>query len=281
MHISERGLKKPPPKLQEIIDLVNLPGSQYEFPRTIEFGVRYKLPEWFVPMPPHNPFELTREQYEQLRQGWYRTLRLQMDTYLPKAFADYLKNVMDHPETIDPGLDADEAVLLRCEELRRWRHNLRIIARRENLPIINESVIYFDYATGTKSEDKDALLVALDTLKEDGDIRYIRECLHCRAIYFAGRLFYKGRETLAACGAACLKAIHNKRHKARKKLAGQNKRPLRTDLVEAMRRTLSVKRIWPNFNQQNPEHIRLLAEQHDISIDECRSVLAHMTATKG
>ena len=108
-----------------------------------------------------------------------------------------LGNLREHllKQANDPAFEKIGGVLnavRRYDDIRQWRETLQTIAGRGNFLRAVRGSAMIDWEKGTISYSRDRLELALDDPRND--IRAIRQCSICGRIFYAGRLFYKGKE---------------------------------------------------------------------------------------
>ncbi|MGI9069125.1 MAG: hypothetical protein ACR2HX_22325 [Pyrinomonadaceae bacterium] len=189
-----------------------------------------------------------------------------------KGLSDELKlhlreSPIPPPDTAAPLAKAINLVN-RYLEIREWRESLRKIARREYLIRTSVTAVAKQHSSGALYLDysSDRFGKALDEV----DLRYIRECTICDRIYFAGRLFYQGKELEPYCSPKCGREVRGRR--------GPPRPPAKTAIVqEALKKLCKAKR-WKEF-ERSTKNVELLADWADATVKECERVLEYLEPT--
>lgn len=276
------GIKRPPPELAKIIALIELVSPTDRLPDNLPVqqpihgngealerlvivsldllppGLRHYLREYL-----ERQASVAREVASQLRAG--------------KGLSDDLKRHLRESPIPRPDTPASLArainLVNRYLEIREWRESLRRIARREHqirtsvVAVTKErpnGALYLDYSS-------DRFGQALDGV----DLRYIRECVICHRIYFAGRIFYQGKEIEPYDTPECGKKV-----RARRVEPKPQKPPAKTKQVKSGLKALCRDRNWKQFPRTSA-NIKELSEVSGATEKECNRVLDYLEQEGG
>lgn len=110
-------------------------------------------------------------------------------------------------------------VVPRYKQIQQWHENLRYIAQRGAV-IRVDSVGEIDWQTGTIRYLREPLGDALDRI----DVRFIRECAHCKRIHYADQIYYNDEPIQPRCGSKCAHLLRQARYEPKKETYRLNRK---------------------------------------------------------